>query len=917
MMSRLAPLALALLLLPQTLRAQALDLAFLPPAVEPQELCAGVLEANEDDLSLGVNEETDQKRLTLRFLRRDIRNLAAEDADRWFDHILALIDWQARLDPDFAGAGALLAKIALHVDAGRLDQLQAAGLIDQLRRGAVAMTGTQKLALAQYYLNGIGVAADIPYAQGLIRDAAYGGTVDALMTIARMEAGGSPMPEWDAPLDLTVSLAFGGMLGPMNPDICRRALRIAREYETGTLVARNPAIAYAWTRLAADLGGRDAAWRVVEYHLGGEAPVVDTQVMLQYLTLAVTRGFSPDATQADRLAASGALTPEGLRALIGPNHVDTGATLRPTVARHFRLALNPDAIEIAEDGPYLQYLREVATFPTAPGFVFTRLAQEVLVKLGRWKGEAEAMALLEEAARRGDGEGMRMLGQMTLRYRDDPARVARAVSLLSRAATEAGIAPALQDLDGLFRCQLNEAPLVAEADRWAAAWRASQHAAPDVNPEDLLVLSPFREPETIARIQSQAIDGRVEALAQHLERVQMDPVAGEGAELLWAGRTQSSDKALELFAELEFILATNPAERERAVELFRRVYVNNGVTTALDLSVALVEHDGRNPAIAAEIVTLLTQAGNRGEGASIRLLARLTGDRRHAESLSVPPRTEAEVYAEFAQAIADRGDFLALMFAIPHVDVATAQDYLDRAASQMACSSKDVEEMGDAHAILQEAAETYRWRQVGLAIEGGHVLSRLDLTRRQMAAWGTRAAPDAAAVAAREVAEGAGAGARRQLYALTADPNLPGYDPAAAAGHLVALLQAGGDEGFALAAYADAAPAVAAAVDRLFDMAPLFSRAAQGGDAAAAHAWGRLLQARATGPGDLAQAAGWLQRAAEAGHPAAMAAFGQALALGVGTAPDRAAAIGWLEKAAAAGEADAGDLARLLARAGG
>lgn len=932
-MIRLAPLAMAALLafglpIPDAARAQALDLAFLPPAVAPQDLCrAGPIDAEADETGLGVNARDETARLQLIYLRRDIRNLSADDADRWFDHIVALIDWQAALDPTFAGAGPLLAKIALHVDAGRLEALQAAGLIDRLRQGALGMTGVQKLALAQYYLNGIGVAADVPYAQGLIRDAAYGGTVDALMTIARMQVDGRPMPDWDAPLDLTVSLAFGGMLGQMNPEVCRRAERIAREYLDGRVVARNPAIAYAWYRFAADLGSSDAAWRVVEFHLGGSAPVADPGVLRQYLGLAVARGFRPDSAQTDLLTTAAGLDAAGLnaagldaaglRALLGPNFSDPETGGRPSVARHFRLALNPDAIEVSEDGPYLQYLRAVVALPTAPGFVFTRLAEEVLIKRGRWAGEAEAMGLLEQAAARGDGAGMRLLAQMTLRYRDDPARVSRAVSLLSQAATQTGLAPALADLDGLFRCQLNEAPLLAEADRWAAAYRATGHAPVDVSATDLTVLDPFREPETIARIQSQAIDGRVEALAQHLERVQMDPVATEAAQRLWAARTQTSDKALELFAELEFTLATTPAERDLAVELFRRVYINNGVTTALDLSVALVEHDGRNPAVAAEIVTLLTQAGNRGEGASIRLLARLTGDRRHADSLNIAPRSEADVYAEFARAIEERGDFLALMFAIPHVDLATAADYIDRAVSQMTCGTKDVEELGDAHALLQDPAMTWHWRRIGLTIEGGHVLSRLALSNRQMAAWGTRAAPDQAAVLARELAEGDGA-ARRGLYELTGNSGLPGYDPAAAAGHLVALLRAGAgpDEDFALDAYGQAAPEVAAAVDALFDMMPVYRRAAQGGDAGAQLRLARLLQDRARGPADLAAAADWLRRSAEGGNPAAMAAWGQALALGLGVAPDRAAALQWLETAEQAGESDAGNLARLLRHAG-
>ena len=918
---RLVPAFLLALGMAAPLSAQPLELAFLPPAVEPQDLCSAPDANPESDPGVGTGEADDQTALFLRFLRRDIRNLSAEDADRWFDFIQTLITWRTELDPGFAGAAELLARIALHVDAGRLDALRMAGLVDQLRQGSLRMNGPEKLALAQYYLNGIGTDPDIPYAQGLIRDAAYGGTVDALMTVARMAVEGTPMPDWDAPLDLTISLAFGGMLGQMDAGVCIRAERIAREYEGGGIVARNPATAYAWYRFAADLGGTGAAWRVVEFHLGAEAPVADNAVLLKYLKLAGQRGYTPTPAQTGQLQAQGQITQADLAALIGPNVIAPKGTGRASVARHFRLAVNPDSIKLDESGPYLAYLRRLAEFDTAPGWVFTRLATEVQVRTGRWKGEAETIALLETAATRGDGEGMQLLAGRLLRYRQDPARLTRAINLLTEAATTHGLTTALRDLDGLFRCQTPAAPNLREANYWAAAYRATETAPVEISATDLVVLDPYREPETIARIQAQALQGQVQALAQQLERVQVDALLGEDAERLWVARAQVSDKALELFAELEFTLATTPTERDLAVELFRRVYLNNGVTTALDLAVALVEHDGRNAAIAAEIVTLLTQAGNRGEGAAIRLLARLTGDRRTAAMLNIAPRTEPQVHAEFAAAIEDRGDFLALMFAIPHLGLDRAADYTERAVSQMTCGTKDADELGDVATMLQSPALSDHWRRVGLAIDGGHLLSRLALTSRQMEAYGTHAAPGQIAVLTRELAEGgdlAGGGARRSLYALTANPDLAGYDPAAAATHLLALVQGAGvsDEAFVLTAYRDAPAAVRAAVAARFDMGPIYTRAATAGQAQAQLDLALLLQVQAKGPADLAASADWLAQAAAAGNVVAMAELGRVLATGLGVPADRAGALGWLDQAGAAGDAGSADLARLLRLSG-
>ncbi len=446
--------AIATLGLMQSAQAQTqtLDLAFMPPAIEPQNICTpGASPDPLDHLSIEVGEDGLTDELRLQYIRRDIRNLSAEDADRWFDFIMTLIDWQATLDPAFAGTGALLAKIALMVDAGRLADLQSLGLIDQLRQSGTQMTNAQRMALAQYYLNGIGVAADLEYARSLIRDAAYGGNADALMSLARMELQGNPVPGWDAPLDMTVTLAFGGMLGQMNAEVCRHAERIAQEYLNGDVVTRNPDIAYAWFKFAADLGGASAAWRVVEFHLDADAAHQDNAEMLRYLRLAVERGITLDAVQAERISAAGVVDEATLQEILGFNFsADTGRS-RPSISPYFQLAVNLDADQADPDDPYLQYLRELTQFDTAPGFVFTVLAKEVLVRVGRWAGEAEALALLETAALKHDAEGMQLLAKMLVHQRDDPAQLNRSINLLSEAVSRHGLMSAMQDLDTLYR----------------------------------------------------------------------------------------------------------------------------------------------------------------------------------------------------------------------------------------------------------------------------------------------------------------------------------------------------------------------------------------------------------------------------------------------------------------------------------
>jgi len=885
-------------------QARTLDLAFLPPPVDAHDICQQARDTLVNDFEIEGQAEELTDRLRILYLKRDIRRLQAEDADRWFYFIDTLIARLAEVDENFAGLDALLARISLYIDAGRLDDLRALGLIDALRARGEELTSEARLVLAQYYLSGIGVARDPAVGHGLILEAAYGGSANALLQLARLDVLGTPVAGWDAPLDLTVTMAFGGLLGQINATVCRRAERIAQEYLDGTLVTANPDIALAWFRFAADLGSATGAWRVVQHHLNADDPVKDNAEMLRYLNLAVARGIAITDSQADALKSTGALDATELRRILGFNQSQGDTRHRPSLSPLLQMAVNIDGLEADEDdSPYMQYLRELLELPDAPGFVHTALAKSVLVRRGRWQGEGEAMALLETAVRLGDGEGTRLLGKMLVRYRDDPRQLSRAINLLGLAVERYGLMQPMNDLDTLYRCQANDAPRLSEAQPWARSYAASLDRTVAVSATDLIALDPFKEPLTVAQIQTQALTGRIQALADHLQRVQIDRFARPEAGALWADRLDNSDQGLESFAELEFELATTPFERSRAVELFRRVYLNNGVTTALDLAIALVEDNAKHPDIAAEILDLLVRAGNRGEGAAIRLRARLLAPK-------VPART---VFEEYAQIIEKRGDFLALLFALPFVSDAVAEDYFDRAVSLMTCGTKDVAELGDARALRDDSDLSYHWQRISLVIEGGHVLSKLRLSDLQMQVFAKGAAPSAQDVYRRALAEGNDT-ARRSLFRLTADSDLESYDPAVAAGHLAALAQGAqvGDAVWALGQYRRAAPAVQAAADALFDIADLYRRAAETGDTRAKVDQALLLRDRARVPADLAASAALLIEAAEAGNGVAMLELGQVMGFGIGVARDVRGALGWLDRAAQLGQADAPALAALL-----
>ncbi len=908
-LSFFAPVVLAVAAITSPAQAKTLDLVFWPPQIEPLNICSlGSSEKKPDDLEVEGDDQDLTNTQRLRFLRRDIQRLRIENPDRWFDFINTLIEWRGALDESITPLATQMDKIQLHIDAERLQALKTAGLIDAIRANNPVLTSQQRLILAQYYQNGIGVDPDVEYARKLVRDAAFAGNAEALLGLARMELEGNPVPGWDAPLDITVTLAFGGLLGQMNASVCRRARRIASEYLNGDIVSRNTDVAKAWYKFAADLGGGESAWRIVEFHLNADAADKDNQEMLKYLRLAVQYGITLEDAQVDQLKTSGNVDEETLRTILGYNLSSDTGRLRPTVSPFFQLSVNLDGVEVDKNSPYIEYLEELSRFDTAPGWVFTVLAKEVLVRRGRWAAEPEALALLEIATQRGDPEGMQLLARKLIRQRDDPEVLHRAISLLSETVSRYGLMSSMSHLDALYRCQANAAPLLPQADLWAANYRASQAKTVHVSATDLIALDPYREPLVLAQLQSQALDGDVRSLAHFLERIQLDPWVSERAQRFWASRTAQSNKALELFAELEFELATNPAERHLAIELFRRVYLNNGVTTALDLAIALTEDNARDPAIADEIITLLTQAGNRGEGASIRLKARLLSGEQDP----------SVVYDEFKDIIEERGDFLALMFAIPYISAGKLDDYIDRAVSLMACGTKDADEIGDAYAIHLDPEMSYHWRRIGLTFKGGHVLSKLRLSDLQMDAYKDGRSPDARDVYARELSENNGS-AQQRLYQLAADPDLQTYDPVVAADHFLAVLArgTGGDETWALTQYRKAGSALRSLVARKIDIEQIYRSAAQRGDVPAMLEYGLLLRETATTPGDLRNSTRWLGEAAERGNVRAMAEFGYALAFGLGVSTDSKTALVWLNQAAEKGNQAAEDLAHQLRLAKG
>ena len=866
------------------------DLRFLPPEVTPRDLCNAPAQAASDRDADGATAQlTDELRIS--FLARDIRRLQAKDADRWFDFISRLIDRRAAIDSDFAGVRETLERIGLHIAAGRTEALARTDLVAQLRAQSDDLSPGRKLRLSNYLRSGLGTEKDEASADILLAQAGLEGAPQALLAIARQQIAGDAPAAWDAPLDLTVTLAFGGILGPLDAGVCARAQTIAGHYLNGRLVAADVEVARAWFRFAADLGSVDAIWRVIDTELDPATGAADGAVLKRYLDRAVALGASPGTARLMAMASSGAFGDAALRGLMASVAQGFAAQRTRSLGPLLDLGIRRTVETVDGESPYLEYLREVSEMPGAPGFIFTERATELRVHQGRWAAEPEARALLAEAARRGDAEGTLELARLLVRDRDDPEARARMLSLAHDAVDLHGMPEAMDFLDGWHRCQRPDAPRLDRARAWAERYDATGHERLALSGIDLVTLDPVRDPEMIARIQRQALDGRSQSLADHGWRMQS---GSDAARRYWAARLSQSRQALESYAELGIALNDSPDTRTGAIDLFERIYRNNGVTTALDLAIALNEHSGRAPQTAQEILRLLNDAGNRGEGAAIRYLSRL---RAADASPSAFHESARETYTEFAEVIDARGDFLATIFALPFVPDAQAEAYFDRAVSLMNCGTKDADEIGETYALRGNAGQSLRWRAVSLGMDHGHVLSKLRLSDAQMSMFGKGSAPTADLP---PEAERTGlAAARRAAFRDAPDPvraaavwiaAWSGDTADAAAWAMGTLRTAPRDRQDAMLLRAGGAQAVGV---RLADAEPQ-----------AKYAFAMFLRETVPDAETLALSLRMLRSAAEEGHAEAMVELGHALGFGLGTARAPQAAEDWFDRAEDAGADD-------------
>ncbi len=884
----------------QPLNAAPLALEFRPPEGVPSSVCKP--RGNDTDIvarwqdwdgaSLGG--------LSSAQVKRDIKRLQQLDARAWLPTIEQLIETLSQADPSYAGRNALLSRIEALQAAGQFERIRDLQLVPHLAQDIEEASPRMQNALSRFYREGIGVDRDIDRANELLINAGYGGNADALLALSKYDLDGSPVPNWDVPSDLAITMAFGALVGELNETICDRTARIAREYHNGEVVAQDSQMAHDWFRFTADLGDPNAAWKVVEYHMRAEELDKDNPTLLKYLTMASDAGLPFAQIELGRLYESGSIVEKDLTKALDLFRGAASTGLRPGLTRlglfleqygdHF-----PD-VEAEKREAFAQ----LAVLPEAPSWVFNRLAQQAQAEKGRWEALPDSIKYYEISNSLGDMEGKNRLA-LSLMARGEKGDFERAVNLLSQVVSiHGGVTPSKQ-LFAAFMCQAADSPRVEEAMYWSEIEAATDTANVDLRAEGLRSLMHTRDPKTFAALQSQALYGRPSSLATWLKFLELSKHGGQPMADFWEGYSEQFNFVLEALAKLELELAIDPEDRLAAFDLMRREFKKSGANSAVSLASALLEIASDNDR--AEIVTIMQEAAENGVGDAMQILASVQGTEDAAQ----------QVFEQYVDVISANGDFDALVFALPYVAEDMKLSYFTRAVGLARCDYQNAMALAQVARKVGLIEKSNQWVDIATELTRENAWAQVDLGQTKMEFYGAPAETEAAQLFAAAATSGDFL-ANLELFELKIDVASDVFDPSGAAGMIETASQSDNIKLLSafLGRYRRAEEPLKTEVQAILDMPNIYRIAAESGDIYSMRNYGMHLRDSAPDAATLALSTEWLGKAAEGGDVTAMAEYGQALAFGWGAEADLPTAIKWLSQAEERGSKNAKQIMSLV-----
>ena len=882
---------------------QTVAVNFEPPQIEVEKICAPSTPDEQLAAQWAAWDGKALPDLDADLIQRDLRRLMDSDAIRWFDTIEKAQALMPSVDPQFDANKALLARVELLIASGRLKELTNQRLVDQLMATDNGTSPRLQNILADYLMNGTGIAVDKEKGMKMLVTAGYGGNADALLKIVELQGKGTQIPGWDVPPDIAVTMAFGALVGKMDPMICDRVARIAREYMNGTTVTRDVGLAEKWFRFAADMGDGVSAWKVAEMHMRSEDLVKSNDTLIAYLTKAADAGLPYAQVALGRLYEQGAL--------VGKKDIERARTLYETAAKFgdrsglLRNALFLQSQAKADGGyqpAYRAALDAFAKRADAPAWIFIALGDFELADKGRWAGESAAVAYYEKAEAMGDPGATKRLTPIRFRNATTPKQFYQVIDSVIDTVHTGGEIDPMNGLKDAFSCRAPQAPQREEADYWEGISTATGTKTVEFTPTELLALIENPNSQDIARLQSQALYGRPTAIAQYMEVLARSNAAPEEL-AFWEAYAKRFDGVTAARGRLENKFAEIGQNLGDPTILLRDAIAQGDTSAELDLAAILLKQDPIKNAAAA--LAAVEPMAETGIGEAMRMLPQLDAKRF--------PDLKA-VYTTYADVIESRGDFDAVVLALPfQADLGRRDDYLRRATTATDCSFDEIKTLADAMGQVGDQAAFTKWIDVAEFLsenDSWRLVQLGDLLRQH----GGESMATAQLAYYQRGYDSGNTTAIHRLLDVYATAGAPQFNAEKAADLYVALVERSQPKDIprALSRLSVASRAIQDSAYARLDVPSLYRVAAEAGNPAGMREYGKLLQVSAKSNAELEAATQWISKAADAGDVAAMLTYADALAFGLGVPASREEALVWLQKASDSGNADAATKVRSL-----
>jgi TPR repeat protein len=872
------------------------DMEFLPPKVDvDRRVCTP---SQRDDDMVAFWTAWDGKALPKReayLIQRDLNRLRDLNAAKYEGIIDKMITLLPKIKGNYSQTDALFDRTRTMLAMGRALDVRKQGLVNKLLAIEDHPSGALN-SLANYLMEGKGIDADRPRGLKLKVAAAYAGNPDAILDLANLNLGGETIADWDVEPKIAVAMAFGSLVGTLNNGICDRASRIAREFEDGIVVKKNAALAVAWYQFAADLGDTNASWKVAEYHLASEDIRKENDLLIKYLTKAADGGNVSAMLELGKAYLDGSIvTADSDRAL----HYYQNAALAGSQAGMIRRAQLLETYRLrspAENSAFEASLRELVKRNISTSWAYTKLARVIIEKKGIWAASEETRPLLEKAATLREGEGNQMLADLLIRESRSKKAFVRASDLLIQSVNSYGRNDALLDLRRLYLCLSPGLPDYEAAEHWSSVEIGAGNKSLVMKPEELARLKDLKDPQTIAALQTQALDGRPRVLALYKAYLEE---SGHDTEILnfwndYAEKIVGTDAAS---AVLEFKRRLAQGDLSRARTSIASSKVVLSPDSGIRFARFLLENYGTDPNSARLAREILEPLAEKGIGRAVNLLQGIAGDNQVSQG----------GLNKYEKVMRERGDMTSqLLLADAATDPATKDLYYRRAIGAQRCDYDDNISLAEFALRSNRVGDAERWLTTALHMAEGDFWRQVKIGDLYLSIGSP--ATNAKALELYQQARRAGEkSAYFRLVTYYSNSSSRFYDPAEAATIFIELVGRSDVKQVPdqLLMLEKLKPEIHRLVGTRLNIRELFERSAEAGQPVAMRELAKILRRNANDRPAVTAAADWLKKAAEAGDSEAMLLLSETYAYGTGLEASSEKAHYWMAEAAKKGNQDA------------